>query len=88
MTSQELNNRDRIKALRQIRPKHYHGTDAEIIGVTLCGVFMEEELELPICFYGLDEDDYMSVGFVEKVCKLGYEAVINDGELIAFKKAV
>ena len=88
MTAVEQNNMDRIMALRQIRPKCYYGSDAEIIGIALCGVFIEEELELPIYFYRLDEDDYMSVGFVEKVCKLGYEAVINDGELIAFKKAV
>ena len=91
MTAQEQNNADRIRALMQIYPKRYGGLYADIIGTMLCRVFLDEEIELPIAFYEagmVHSGEYMSVGFVEDVCSKGYDAVINDGELIAFKRAV
>ena len=91
MTALEQNNADRIKALIQIDSEHYGESPADVIGVALCRVFIEEGLELPIAFYKVGmvhSGEYMSVRFVEDVCSKGYEAVINDGELIAFKKAV
>lgn len=91
MTAQEENNVNRIRALIQINSKRYGESFADVIGTALCQVFIDEGLELPIAFYEVDmvhSGEYMSVGFVEDVCSKGYEAVINDGELIAFKKAV
>lgn len=91
MTAQEQNNVDRIRALIQIYPKRYGESYADIIGTALCRMFIDLEIELPIAFYEasmVHSGEYMSVGFVEDVCSKGYDAVINDGELIAFKKAV
>ena len=88
MIAIEQNNKERLRALRQTNPEFYNGTDEEIIGYALCRVFNFEELDLPIAFYRLEADDYMSLQFVERVCERGYDAIINDGQLIAFKKAV
>lgn len=81
--------KERMKMLRQAKPNIYNGTDEQIINYLLFMACEDIKLVHPIQFY--DENDhegYMTIEYCEKAYDLGYDTVINDGKVIAFKRAV
>ena len=81
--------REKIAILRQVNPCVYTITDDDIVDMLLYEEMERQRVVAPIHFYDVEEhDDYETLGFCECVYDKGYDAVINDGKLIAFKKAV
>ena len=80
--------KERMKMLRQAKPNIYDGTDEEIMSYLLFMACEDINLVHPIQFYDGDCENYKTIEYCEKAYDLGYDAVINDGEVIAFKRAV
>lgn len=81
--------RNKIAILRQIDPSVYAVTDEVFVDMLLFEEMERHHVVDPIHFYDVEEhDDYETLGFCQRIYDKGYDAVINDGKLIAFKKAV
>lgn len=77
----------RIKALR-MNSSFCNDTDDEVVSYLLYKECADKGIVDTIAFFSPEEDDYLTLGFVQRVYAEGYDAIINDGELIGFKKAV
>lgn len=83
MTYEEV----KINVLRQVNPEIWYGTIEDIISYALYRAVHEEGFELTTELYRLRGAEW-TIESIERAYDLGYDAVINDGKLIAFKKAV
>lgn len=76
---------DRIaNVLRLAYPTVYDGTTEEIAEKCLYETFWRCGFELPENF--LEYGEEINVEFIERVCKRGYSAIINDGKMLGFRR--
>ena len=78
----------KIHVLQQVDPNKYAPTYQELINWILNEKLEALGLEMDIHFFDSEIGDYDTLAYCERVYDLGYDAIINDGQLIAFKKAV
>lgn len=84
MTYEEV----KINVLRQVNPEIWYGTIEDIISYALYSAVHEEGVELTTDLNRLRTGDEWTIESIERAYDLGYDAIINDGQLIGFKKAV
>jgi hypothetical protein len=78
----------KIHILQQVDPNPYAPTDYDLVIWLLNETLEALGLEMAIHFYDAEIGDYNTIAYCERAYDLGYDAIINDGQLIAFKKAV
>lgn len=80
--------KEKIHILQQVDPNPYAPADEELVIWLLNEKLESLGLEMDVHFYDTEIGDYNTIAYCERAYDLGYDAIINDGQLIAFKKAV